>query len=152
MTVGESGDTQAAGVARMIQTMVDYSRWPVRSDPVRLCVVGAARHAGRFDRLALADGRETSRRAVSAASAGSAGCDVVYLGQMDMAAMRQVTATVRNKPILSIAEADPLCRSQAMFCLTFEPRALSFQLNIDAVSRSAVKVDPRVLRLARGGG
>jgi hypothetical protein len=37
-----------------------------------------------------------------------------------------------------------------MFCLVYLPRALTFQLNIDAVSRSGLSVDPRVLRLSRG--
>jgi hypothetical protein len=38
-----------------------------------------------------------------------------------------------------------------MFVLTYQPDALSFRLNVDAVSRSGLKVDPRVLRVAQGG-
>ncbi|MEO7470390.1 MAG: YfiR/HmsC family protein, partial [Sphingobium limneticum] len=45
----------------------------------------------------------------------------------------------------------PDCGSGAIFCLLYAPQTLSFQLNIDAVSRSAVRIDPRVLRLSKGG-
>ena len=64
---------------------------------------------------------------------------------------RQLTDAVRGRGVLTIAEVDPDGRAQAMFSLLFRPGALNFRLNIDAVSRSGLKVDPRVLRLAQGG-
>ena len=55
-------------------------------------------------------------------------------------------------PVLTIAESDPGSSSEAMFALTFKPAGLSFRMNIDAISRSGLKVDPRVLRVAKSGG
>ena len=52
--------------------------------------------------------------------------------------------------MVTIAEADPGCRSQAMFCLLPGKDDLSFELNIDAVARSGVAIDPRLLRMSRG--
>ena len=77
-------------------------------------------------------------------------CDALYIGDLTLPAMRQVTARVRGRPVVTIAEADPACRSEAMFCLVFEAQRLSFQMNLDAISRSSVRVDPRVLRMSRG--
>lgn len=66
--------------------------------------------------------------------------------------MRQrLIAAVRGNPVVTIAEDDRDCAGGAMFCLLFAPQTLSFQLNIDAVSRSTVRIDPRVLRVAKGG-
>lgn len=65
--------------------------------------------------------------------------------------MQRWTTTVRGAPIVTIAENDPACRSEAMFCLVFLEDAMAFQLNIDAVSRSGVRIDPRVLRMSQGG-
>lgn len=65
--------------------------------------------------------------------------------------MRALTAQARGRGVLTIAEADPDCRSQAMFCLLFTPQAATFRMNIDAIARSGLKVDPRVLRISQGG-
>jgi hypothetical protein len=56
--------------------------------------------------------------------------------------------SIRDQPVLSIAEADPACRGGTIFCLRVLPDRVGFQLSIDAVSRSAVRIDPRVLRIA----
>jgi hypothetical protein len=75
-------------------------------------------------------------------------CHVAYFGKLDPAALRQAVLSVRGKGVLTIAENDPMCRSQAMFCLKPNGQSLGFAVNIDAVSRSGLKVDPRVLRMA----
>ena len=99
------------------------------------------------------------------APAFAAGADASALEEVVVTATRQsssvnrvplaVTAETQRdldqRGVLTIAEADPDGRSQAMFSLLFRPGALNFRLNIDAVSRSGLKVDPRVLRLAQGG-
>jgi hypothetical protein len=144
------GATDAAAVARMVQSFVEYARWPGRRDPVRLCVVGPAQHAGRLGELRLADGRAVQRRNLAASALPGADCDVAYLGPMTPTALRAATTALRGRGVLTIAEADPTCRSQAMFCLIHGQQTLSFRLNIDAVSRSGMKVDPRVLRMAQG--
>ncbi len=145
------GDAYAPAVGRMVQSMIEYSRWPTPRSPVVLCVAGPALHGARLDGLRLSDGRTIARRAVSASPASLGGCDALYIGQVTPPIARQLTDAVRGRGVLTIAEADPDGRSQAMFVLVFRPAALSFKLNLDAVSRSGLRVDPRVLRLAQGG-
>jgi hypothetical protein len=36
-----------------------------------------------------------------------------------------------------------------MFCLDITPQGVSFELNLDSMARSGVRVNPRVLGLAR---
>ena len=150
--VAPGSDPYAAAAARTVRGIMEYARWPQRRDPLVLCVAGPVRHAGQIANWRMADGRQVQRRNVAANVAGLAGCDVVYLGQLSVAVQRQLTAAVRGKAVLTIAEADPDNASEAMFTLTYRPNAISFRLNIDAVSRSGMKVDPRVLRVATGGG
>lgn len=145
-------DPYASAVARTVQAMIEFTRWPDQPNPLQLCVTGAASHAGRLGDGALADGRKMQRRQVGASPALLGGCDVLYIGAMGLAEQRQLTAAVRGRGVLTIAEDDPGCRSDAMFCLLFDPQSLNFRLNLDAVSRSGLKVDPRVLRMAKGGG
>lgn len=147
-----AGESRYAGaVARTVRAMIEYTRWPARRDPVVLCVAGPAQHASQLGTIRLADGRRVERRSVAAVPSALAACNVLYLGQLTLPQLRQLTAAVRGKGVLTIAEGDTAQVSEAMFALTYKPNGLSFRLNIDAVSRSGLKVDPRVLRVAQGG-
>ena len=134
----------------MVRAFIDYTRWPVQPNPIVLCVVGPASNAGQLDSFAASDGRRITRQSVSAAGLAGAGCHVAYFGRLEPAALRLAVLSVRGKGVLTIAESDPSCRSQAMFCLKPDRQTLGFAVNIDAVSRSGLKVDPRVLRMAAG--
>lgn len=142
------GEGHGPAVARVVQSLIEYTRWPEPRSLLRLCVAGPAFHAARLEGLRLADGRIVERRTMPLPAVAPAACDAVYIGQQPLAAQRQLTAALRGRGVMTIAEADPACRSQAMFCLTFMPQAVSFRLNIDAVARSGLRVDPRVLRLS----
>lgn len=154
MPLGASGggDPYAGAVARMVKGIIEYTRWPQPRSSLVLCVAGAAQHAGQIGNVKLVDGRQVVRRNVAAQPGAVAGCDALYIGSIPLPAQRQLTAAVRGKGVLTIAESDPGSSSEAMFALTYKPNSLSFRLNIDAVSRSGLKVDPRVLRIAKGGG
>ena len=145
-------DRLAEGMARMVGAILEYTRWPSRpAEPLTLCVVAPAIHAGRIGRFDLSGGRTVLRRDVPAGAAPDVtGCDALYLGQLELADLRRWTRAARGAPVLTIAEGDPPCGSEAMFCIRASATGLSFDLNIDAVSRSGVHVDPRVLRMASG--
>ncbi|QEA16367.1 YfiR family protein [Novosphingobium ginsenosidimutans] len=146
----EAGNYDPA-VARVVQSLVEYTRWPSPRNPLRLCVAGPALYAGRLDGLRLADGRLIERRTLPPGAVTAGACDAVYIGQLAPPAQRQLTTVLRGRGVMTVAEADPACRSQAMFCLSFSAQAVSFRLNVDAVARSGLRVDPRVLRLSTGG-
>ncbi len=147
---------RADATAHIVASILAYSRWPSPPAPVRLCVIGPADHADNFARLALPQagaqrGLRIQRRDIGPTAPAIAGaCDAVYIGKLPLPAMRLVTAAARGQAIVTIAENDPDCRSEAMFCLIHAPTALSFRINLDAVSRSTVRIDPRVLRISRG--
>jgi hypothetical protein len=152
LPLGNEADPYRAVVARMVRAIVQYSRWPEGTRPLRACVVGPADHAEDLieGKQVTALGITVERRSVETARA--ADCQIVYLGRLGIEEQRLVTARMQGEPVLTIAENDPACRSRAMFCLLFEADSLSFRLNIDAVAQSQVRVDPRVLRLADGDG
>lgn len=152
MPLGVAGPGESAyagAVGRTVKAIIDYTRWPQRTDPLVLCVAGPALHASQLGAIRLADGRRVDRRNVAANAASLGGCNVLYLGQLSISTQRQLTAAVRGKGVLTIAEADPANSSEAVIALTYQPRALSFRLNIDAISRSGLRIDPRVLRISQ---
>jgi hypothetical protein len=146
---GESA--YAGAVARTVKAIIDYTRWPQRHDPLVLCVAGPAQHAAQLGSIRLADGRQVERRNVAPTAAALGACHVLYIGQLPLPSQRQLTTAVRGKGVLTIAEADPGNASEAVVALSYQPRSLSFRLNIDAISRSGLRIDPRVLRISQGG-
>lgn len=144
------GEGYTPVVTRVVQSLIEYTHWPRSQNPLRLCVAGPALYVGRLDGLRLMDGRTIDRRNLPITAIRAAVCDAVYIGQLPLPAQRQLTNALRGRGVMTIAEADPQCRSQAMFCLNFAARGVSFRLNVGAVARSALRVDPRILRLAAG--
>lgn len=152
MPLGPGPDRMAAGVARMVGSIFEFTRWPTDRSVVRLCLAGAVAHGDRLGDIGLSSGAQVVLSTLAADGMPPwSQCDALYIGALDAGTTRRLVAGARGAPIVTIAEDDPDCASGAMFCLLFEPQMLSFQLNIDAVSRSQVRIDPRVLRMAKGG-
>ncbi len=145
--------SRSMAVANMVSGIMNFSRWPPPpSQTIRLCVVGPASFAGKLnDEIPSSDRPIKTIHIPLGNPSFSNLCDALYVGGPDNSDRRRLFTAVQGQPILTIAEDDPTCRSGAMFCLHMG-QALSFELNLDAVSRSRVAVDPRVLRLSREKG
>ncbi|WP_447728750.1 YfiR family protein [Sphingomonas koreensis] len=140
-----------AVVARTVGGMISYTRWPEPRPVVRLCVSGSTAYTKGFSRLGQSTGRQIVTQIVVPGGA-TRGCDVLYFGTIADADRQRMLRSIRDQPVLSIAETDPTCRGGTIFCLHVLPDRVGFQLSIDAVSRSAVRIDPRVLRIALPDG
>lgn len=140
----------AAAVRQVVMGIISYTRWPVEPPQLRLCVIGPAEYADGL----LAGATQPSGRPVKAirlapgASPGD-GCDAVYLGRIDDAERRQLFSRLAGHPVLSISEQDDNCTVGSMFCLRVQGTQVSFQINLDSVARSGVRVSPKVLQLGR---
>lgn len=147
----QSGEQGAAtATARIVRAILEYTRWPKPVNPVEVCIVGTASSGAAIETISLSDGRQVAVRHLARDGfAAAGGCDAYYLGALDAGAMRQWVTRAHGGPVVTIAERDPQCRSEAMFCMVYGPSKVSFRLNVDAVSRSGVRIDPRVLRIAK---
>lgn len=134
-------------VARTVGGMISYTRWPEPRPVVRFCVSGTTSHSKGFGRLGQSAGRPVVTQIVAPGGI-TRGCDVLYFGLLADADRQRMLRSIRDQPVLSIAETDPSCRGGTIFCLRVLPDRVAFQLSIDAASRSAVRIDPRVLRIA----
>jgi hypothetical protein len=154
MPLPDNPDRMAVTVARMVGGIFAYTRWPAARSTIGLCITGVADHAGELDSIAPDAGRPAVQRRALPPGEGPlpAHCDALYLGDMDLSQARRLIAAAHGAPLVTIAESDAGCRAGAMFCLLFAPGNLNFRLNIDAVSRSTVRIDPRVLRMSRDEG
>lgn len=150
--VPDGADGPSLAVARVVGGILSYTRWPVEPGALRLCVAGAPRFAGGLATMPARAGRRTEIQTITGAPAVSVACNALYLGHLATDARARLLASTRGRPIVTIDEDDALCRAGAMFCLRVAAGGVAFELNLDAVSRSTVRVDPKVLLLSRPGG
>ncbi len=149
----DAGPAPYAGpLARTLTAIAEYSRWPSERETLRLCLAGPSDHAERFTVQPLARGRQLRPVAGPVSAIAPERCEIVYLGRLSLAEQRAIIAGLRETAVLTIAENDPACRSGAMICLLFELDEMAFRINLDAVSRSQVRIDPRVLRMSESPG
>ena len=137
-------------VRQVVLGIVSFTRWP--SIPVRLhlCVTGRPDYAaGLTDTLQAGSTVLDVQRVRFDDPALGLACDVVYLGTLGDAQRARVRAALAGRPVLTIAEHDESCTAGAMFCLAVDGERVTFDINLDAVARSGVRVHPNVLNLAR---
>ena len=147
---GVGGMTRA--VNRMVGGIVSYARWPDGSASTGrvMCLVGSPRLTDHMAPDLPGTGSVVVRRMTAEATVLRTDCDILFLGRMPVADRRQLIAWVRGRPILTITDDDAACIYGAMFCLQSKMGNLSFSVNLDAVGRGPLRIDPRVLRI--GGG
>ena len=138
-------------VARVVMSLLSYARWPGERETVRLCVDSSARYAGKLmEGGTLSTGRLVETRRVDALPESLVSeCDALYLGAMNDARRRALTAYFVGKPVLVMTEEDFECEGGSMFCLSIREHQVSFRINLDAIARSGIHVHPGVLQLGR---
>lgn len=149
-----TSDGVAVATADIAAGILTYARWPTELRTVRLCIVGPSAMTGRIETRRLVNGQTLAPSRLTPAQWAPEQCDALYLGRTTVSERTSIIRSLANRPILSMTDSDPQCIHGSMFCLRGVTGGVTFDLNIDAVSRSRVRVDPRVLALARrqGGG
>ncbi len=152
-TIVEPGGVGAA-VNRMLGGIIGYARWPdgQRGGTREMCLVGTPRMTERLAPVVAGGPLVTVRRTTAAAVTGEGGCDIVFLARMPVADRQRLIAWARGRPVLTITDDDPACLYGAMFCLANRASTISFSVDLDAVGRGALRIDPRVLKIGQDGG
>ncbi|AFQ49808.1 hypothetical protein GEM_3415 [Burkholderia cepacia GG4] len=135
---------------QVVLGIISFTRWPTTPVHLHLCVTGRPDYAaGLTDTLQAGSTVLDVQRVRFDDLALGIACDVVYLGTLANGERTRVRAALAGHPVLTIAEHDPSCTAGSMFCLTVESERVTFEINLDAVARSGVRVHPNVLNLAR---
>lgn len=138
-------------IVRFVSGVAGYARWPNASDTYRLCIAGESAYLRNAPaRLSRIGDRVWPVREIALDEADpTAGCDLLYLGALSIAQKRQLLAETGGRPILTISEDNPECADASMFCLAIRDGNISLLANLDSISRSGIRIDPKVLQLAR---
>ncbi len=151
------GSASAAGVdvstqvGRVVAGILSYAYWPTPVDTYRFCAVGEALHLHQgWKSLGQSTTDPVSLRSLNGdESDWLADCEVLYIGGATPALRGKLLSEAVGKAVLTIIEGDSLCAGPSMFCLAVQGSEVGLLANLDAISRSAIRIDPRVLQLVR---
>lgn len=139
-------------LAETVAGVLAYSRWPETPDPLRICLAGSSPHADRLLRDGLRQAqRPVVLRALAPDTTINGRCDAVYIGQLTLQDWQRLQPELTGKPVLTLCERSEPCTARGMVRLDIEAtgQRVRFEVNLDAVARSAVRIHPQVLRLGR---
>ena len=144
-------DAQAPIAARQLNAIATYARWPDARRNLRVCIAGQTPLSNALSAQTLLDGRVLTPVRVTPDQAVAANCEIAIIGTLPTADRNQIIRAAGGTDLLTITDADPGCEFGAMFCWRPSDANVTFDLNIGAVTRSRVRVDPRVLAMGRRG-
>lgn len=150
-TPASVADQRARSVTQVVLGILGYARWPVEPAQLRLCVVGPTEYTDDLLKgTTQATGRPVTVQRLLADNPSIAGeCDAVYIGKLSSEERNRLFASLTGRPVLSISESDDQCTVGSLFCLRVSDEQVSFEVNLDSVARSGVRIHPSVLQLSR---
>lgn len=135
--------------AALVVAILAYTGWPARDRPLVLCISRPAPDAASIqsqaEQLKLRWAVQT--RLVEVEEPLPLSCDAVYFDRWSSPAQRTALQTLAGRPVLSIGWGADFCSDGGLVCLSPGRTGLRFELNLDAVSRSGLRMHPQVLRL-----
>ena len=144
-------EQRAKSVTQVVLGILSYARWPVEPAQLRLCIVGPTEYTDDLVKgTTQATGRPvTVRRLLADNPAIVSDCDAVYIGKLTVDERTRLFASLIGHPVLSISEGGDQCTVGSLFCLRVGDEQVSFEVNLDSVARSGVRIHPSVLQLSR---
>ena len=149
---GSAETASTAAVAQTVWGILGYTRWPDDPAVLQLCLAGDSTYAA----VLLAGAELPGGRRVQARRVGRddlqplQGCHVLYAGHLRSGQwQRLMMAWPSGQPLLTLSEEAADCAAGGMFCLDVAGGSVGFELNLDSMARSGVRVNPRVLSLSR---
>jgi len=150
-TIVSKADQRARSVTQVVLGILSYARWPVEPQQLRLCVVGPTEYTDDLVKgTTQATGRPvTVQRLLADNPVIASECDAVYIGKLTGDERSRLFASLTGRPVVSISEGGDQCTVGSLFCLRVGDEQVSFEVNLDSVARSGVRIHPSVLQLSR---
>ena len=144
-------EQRAKAVTQVVLGILSYARWPVEPAQLQLCVVGPTQYTDDLLKGATqSSGRPVHvRRVLAKNPAITTDCNALYVGTLSDAERSQLFDSLSGKAVLSISEQGDQCTVGSLFCLRVGDEQVAFEVNLDSVARSGVRIHPSVLQLSR---
>jgi hypothetical protein len=129
-----------------------FTEWPAAqtSGPLRACVAGRSLVGQVLEQSVPTQvaGRRLEVHYVRLPGDVS-GCDLLYISELDPNRGRRLLAAMADLPILTVSDIEGFTRMGGMIELLVAQRKLRFEIDLAAVRAAGLRLDPRLLELAR---
>lgn len=152
LPVSNEYDVKAAFLfhfAQFVEWPADAFREP--NGPLNYCTIGEDPFHGVLDETLK--GKSVSNRLLRVRHLGVrepvADCQIIFLGAADKKLLGEVLNSVSGQPALCVGETDHFARDGGMIGFFLENNKVRFDINLQAVERARLKIDSRLLFLAK---
>lgn len=76
-------------------------------------------------------------------------CHVLYIARSDLDEADAVTAALRGRPVLLVADDEQFARRGGMINFVLERNKVGFEINAEAMKRAKLSANAQILKLAR---
>jgi hypothetical protein len=76
-------------------------------------------------------------------------CQILFVSHSEAARYGQVLAAVANQQVLTVGETSDFLKAGGAVCFSFEKEVLQFEVNLAAASGAGLKMNSRLLTLAK---
>ena len=144
-------DQRAKAVTQVVLGILSYARWPTEPAQLQLCVIGPTEYTDDLLKGATqSSGRQVFVRRLLVNNPTIADdCNALYLGKLSDEERSSLFNALTGHAVLSISEGGDQCTVGTLFCLRVADEQVSFEVNLDSVARSGVRIHPSVLQLSR---
>ncbi|MDR2924616.1 MAG: YfiR family protein [Azoarcus sp.] len=151
----QGADANGAQPSRLMMFfwgIVGYTHWPKGKESLRICLSVDDPHSTLIRQSAREIKTDYSIVIRSMPENVPASCDVLYVS--GSGAADRFPRSLIGSPVLTIGDGGGFCSVGGMFCLLPSggqagKNINSFAANLDAISRSPLRVNPQVLRLSK---
>jgi hypothetical protein len=139
--------------AAFLYNFTRFVNWPDNTtqpdNNFTLCVLGIDPFGKSLDLLA---GRNVQGHVLNvqrlSARLATDGCRVLYISQSESYRMADILATLSGKPVLTVSDTREFAKQGGMIRLKLVENKVRFDINIDAVERTGLKISSKLLSLA----
>jgi hypothetical protein len=142
--------------AAFLYQFASYVEWPAQSfaqpdTPVTIAVMGAEQLAAELKQLSA--GRTVGGRTVEVRQVRPgetlAGINILFIGSAENARLPQVVQAAKQRPMLIVTETDGALGQGSMINFVIVDRRVRFEVALDSVERSGLKLSSRLLAVAQ---
>lgn len=137
--------------AAYLLNFASYIEWPGQPEPVTICIYGD----NPFNAATIATLLEAKAGQINAdfkyprQLEQLTDCNILYLGLSERENFGKAIAMVRNAPVLIVTDVQDGLPQGAMINLITESNRLRFEININTVLASKLKISSKLLKLAK---
>ena len=128
-------------------SILSYAKW--NTPTPALCVIDNPNYAVQFNQALRLHGYHYKISSIRLNELEKSSCNAIFLSTFSPKEEQKIIYSQRPDPPLSFSSSNQDCEMGSAFCLYTQNSKTSFKVNLDSLSQSKVRVDPRVLLLAK---